>query len=53
MSPGQYETRVCGYVLFGFIDRALLRTLMRPKYVFVCSPQAFWLSSQQLVFWAF
>ena len=46
MSPGQDETRVCGYVRSEYIHWALWRTLIRTKYFFALSPQAFWLSSE-------
>ena len=44
MSPGQDETRVCGYVRSEFFHWALWRSLMRTKYFFVRPHQAFWLS---------
>ena len=44
MNPGQEKTCVCRYVRSEFIHWALWRTLMRTNF-FVCSSQAFWLSS--------
>ena len=45
ISPVQDKTHVCRYVHSAFIHWALWRILMKTKYFFVRSPQAFWLCS--------
>ena len=50
-SPGQDETRICGYVRSEFIHRALWRTLMRTKYFLFVHHKHFG-KAQHLVFWA-
>ena len=45
MSPGKYETCICGYARSEFICWAFWITLMRTNFMLVCLPQAIWQSS--------